>query len=50
MVNGRLVTSNGYEPKEGDIVSVRGMGKFRFAGEGTRTRKNRLSVTVLRYK
>ena len=49
-VNGRLVTSNGYEPKEGDIVSVRGMGKFRFAGEGTRTRKNRLSVTVLRYK
>ena len=32
-VNGRLVTSNGYQPKPGDVISVRGMGKFRFAGK-----------------
>ncbi len=48
-VNGRLITSNGYEPKEGDVISVRGLGKFRYAGAGTRTRKNRISVTVQRY-
>ena len=48
-VNGRLVTSNGYEPKEGDVISVRGMGKFRYESTGGRTRKNRISVTVHRY-
>ncbi len=48
-VNGRLVTSNGYEPKEGDVISVRGMGKFRYESAGGRTRKNRISVTVHRY-
>ncbi len=48
-VNGKLVTSNGYEPKEGDIVSVRGMGKFRYEGAGARTRKNRISVVLKRY-
>ena len=48
-VNGRLVTSNGYQPAEGDVVSVRGMGKFRFEGCGSRTRKNRITVTVSKY-
>lgn len=27
-VNGKLITSNGYEPKDGDIISVRGKGRF----------------------
>ena len=27
-VNGKLITSNGYEPREGDIISVRGKGRF----------------------
>lgn len=31
-VNGKLITSNGYQPNEGDLISVRKMGKFRFAG------------------
>ena len=31
-VNGKLITSNGYEPKEGDIISVRGKGRFIFDG------------------
>lgn len=48
-VNGRLVISNGYQPKEGDIISVRGMGKFRFAEEGGRTRKNRLCIVLHKY-
>lgn len=48
-VNGRLITSNGYQPCEGDVVSVRGMGKFRFESIGGQTRKNRTMVVVFRY-
>lgn len=48
-VNGKLITSNGYEPKEGDIVSVRGKGRFRYEGISGRTKKGRLSVCVMRY-
>ena len=39
-VNGKLITSNGYQPNEGDLISVRKMGKFRFAGIGNKTRKH----------
>ena len=48
-VNGRLITSNGYQPEEGDIISVRGMGKFRYEACGSRTRKNRLTVIINKY-
>lgn len=48
-VNGRLVTSNGYEPKEGDIISVRGKGRFIYDGVTRQTKKGRYSVTLLRY-
>ncbi len=48
-VNGRLVTSNGYEPKEGDLVSVRGMGRFRYAGGGGQSKKGREYVILQQY-
>ena len=48
-VNGRLVTSNGYQVQEGDIISVRGMGKFRYEGAGQRTKKNRTYVVIHKY-
>ncbi len=48
-VNGRLVTSNGYEPKDGDLVSVRGMGRFRFLGSGGQSKKGRQYVTLWKY-
>lgn len=48
-VNGKLVTSNGYQVKEQDIISVRGMGKFKFCGTGNITRKNRICVSILKY-
>ena len=48
-VNGKLVTSNGYEPKEGDLVSVRGMGRFRFQETGGQSKKGREYVTLWRY-
>ena len=48
-VNGKLITSNGYQVKETDLISVRGMGKFRYIGTGGKTKKNRLSVEIERY-
>lgn len=48
-VNGRLVTSNGYQVQEGDIISVRGMGKFRYEGADRRTRKKRIYVVIHKY-
>lgn len=48
-VNGKMVVSNGHPLKQGDIVSVRGYGKFRYEGMGHTTKKGRYSVTVSRY-
>ena len=49
-VNGKLITSNGYEPKEGDIISVRGKGRFIFDGVSRQTKKGRNSVKLRRYQ
>lgn len=35
--------------KEGDLISVRGLGKFRFEEAGKITKKNRISVTIQKY-
>ncbi len=48
-VNGKLITSNGYNLKADDIVSVRGKGKFRFGGIGNTTKKGRYVVKIFRY-
>ena len=48
-VNGKLITSNGYEPKEGDIISVRKKGRFIYEGVSHQTKKGRISVRLLRY-
>lgn len=48
-VNSRLTESNSYTLKEGDVVSVRGMGKFIFKEVGDQTKKNRYKVTLLKY-
>ena len=48
-INGRLSTSNGARLKEGDIISVRGQGRFcLWALEGT-TKKGRQFVRLRRY-
>lgn len=49
-VNGRLVTGSSFRPREGDIVSVRGYGRFRYCGvsSGT-TRKGRFYVKLEKY-
>lgn len=48
-VNARLVTSNSYVLKEGDVVSVRGFGKFRFVSQGNTTKKGRIYANLLLY-
>ena len=48
-VNGKLITSNGYEPKDGDIISVRGKGRFIFDGVSRQTKKGRLGIHLRKY-
>jgi len=48
-VNSREVLSNSYVLKEQDVVSVRGYGKFIYAGTSYQTKKGRYSVKVLLY-
>ena len=49
-VNGALVTSNGYRLKDGDIISVRTMGKFRYDTTMYQTKKGRYSIRLYRYQ
>jgi RNA-binding protein YlmH len=48
-VNSRLIESNSYALKEGDIVSVRGYGKFIYKEQQNQTRKGRYFVVLLKY-
>lgn len=48
-VNGRAVSQPGMTLKEGDKVSVRGFGKFRFCGVSGQTRKGNLIVEIARF-
>ena len=48
-VNGKLITSNGYQIKENDIVSVRGLGRFRYMETMSQTKKGRYYITLELY-
>lgn len=48
-VNGRLCENNSRTMKSGDIVNVRGYGKFVYAGVAYETKKGKLNVTVRVY-
>lgn len=45
-VNSKMTTNHSYLLKDGDLVSVRGLGRFRLLGEEHLTRKGRLSLKV----
>ena len=45
-VNGKLITSIGYQIKENDIISVRGIGRFRFIENVSQTKKGRNYVVI----
>ena len=48
-VNGKLITSNGYQIKEDDIISVRGLGRFQYKETTSQTKKGRYYVTIYLY-
>ncbi len=48
-VNAKLVTSNGYKVKENDLISARGLGRFRYCGVSSETRKGRLIASIEKY-
>ncbi|MCD7819138.1 MAG: YlmH/Sll1252 family protein [Lachnospiraceae bacterium] len=48
-VNGKLITSNAYSLKEGDIVSAHGMGRFRYIGSGSQSRKGRIFIEIEKF-
>lgn len=48
-VNGRQITSNGYTPREKDLISVRQKGRFIYEQILTQTKKGRYRVSVKRY-
>lgn len=48
-VNGKLITTNSYQVKDDDIISVRGLGKLAYRGMGAATKKGRYYVTVHKY-
>ena len=45
-INGRKVTQVSKALKEGDVISVRHYGRFRFSSEEGRTKKDRLNIRV----
>lgn len=48
-INGRVCQSPSAHAKIGDIVSVRGRGRFRFLGETARTKKGRLVLLIEKF-
>lgn len=48
-VNGRMVTSNGYNPSPGDLISVRQKGRFLYEETFGETKKGRVRVLLKRY-
>ena len=48
-VNGKMVTSNGHQPKPNDIISVRGKGRFIFEGQLGVTKKGRNLISIKLY-
>ncbi len=48
-LNGMPCERNSIPLKEGDIFSVRGHGKFQYAGSGSETRKGRIYVHLMQY-
>ncbi len=48
-VNSKEILSNSYMLKENDVVSVRGLGKFKYTGTSYQTKKGRYSIKLLLY-
>ena len=49
-VNGRLCENNSKQLKDGEVVNLRGFGKFIFEGSKSETRKGKMNVEVRIYR
>jgi len=49
-INGQMIPQVSRIMKDGEIISVRGIGKYKYVGSGGQTKKGRISVTLLKYK
>lgn len=48
-VNAKQQLSTHYNPSEGDVISVRGYGKFEFDGTTGQSKKGRIQIRLLKY-
>ena len=48
-IGGRFCENNSRLLKKGDIISVRGYGKFEYLGEQNRSKKGKVSAAVMCY-
>ena len=48
-INGKCCTENAKLLREGDIISVRGYGKYRFRQTGVQSKKGRYHIMVQQY-
>ena len=48
-INGRTASSNACQCKEGDVLSIRGFGKYTYLGSDGETRKGRMKVAFIKY-
>ena len=46
---GRAISSPSYQPKQGERISVRGLGRFIYNGYVSDTKKGKMNLEVLRY-
>lgn len=49
-VNGQIASQVSRGLKDGEVISIRGIGKFKFDGSGGQSKKGRIVVTLLKYK
>jgi RNA-binding protein YlmH len=49
-VSGRCTENTSYIPKEGEVVSVRGLGRFIYRGVVGHSRKGKLNIALDLYK
>lgn len=48
-INSKLITSNGYKLKDGDFISIRGLGKLQYCGIISTTKKGKYYIEVKQY-
>lgn len=48
-INNKICENNSLALKPGNIISIRGIGKFIYEGEGSKTRKDRVYVKLKKY-